>query len=234
MRCLIIDDEPLALRLLEDNVKKVPFLELVGLCSDAFEAIKFLSENQVDLIFTDIQMPGLNGLQLVGSLENRPMVIFVTAYKQYALEGFDLAVVDYLLKPVSLERFLKACHRAKEIFELKKVSRNEPNSLEYFFVNADYSQIKVVFSDIMWIEGLGDYIKIYLKNTPKPLIVRTSIKNIELDLPINKFVRIHKSFLVAFDAITAIRKNSIFINNNEFPIGDSYKSLLVKFLNINH
>ncbi len=232
MRCIAVDDEPLALRLLEDNIKKVPFLELVGLCADAFEAMQFLAENQVDLVFIDIQMPGLNGLQLVNSLENRPMVIFVTAYKQYALDGFDLAVVDYLLKPVSLERFIKACHRAKDLFELKQSKTKHPGQIasDYFFVNADYSQIKVVFADILWIEGLGDYIKIYLKSTPKPLVVRTSIKNIELDLPSNKFIRIHKSFLLALDAITAIRKNSIFISTKEFPVGELYRENIDKFL----
>lgn len=225
INCIAVDDEPLALKLLQDNISKVPFLTLKAACSDAFEAITALNNDKIDLIFVDIQMPGLSGLQLVSSLENRQMVIFVTAYKQYALDSFDLAVVDYLLKPVPLDRFIKACNRAKELYELRnnknQLQANVPN--DYFFVNADYSQIKVVFNDIIWIEGLGDYVKIHLKSTSKPLVVRTSIKNLETELPLAKFIRIHKSYLVSITEITAIRKNSIFMGDKEFSIGETYR-----------
>ncbi|MFN8356675.1 MAG: LytTR family DNA-binding domain-containing protein [Spirosomataceae bacterium] len=232
INCIAIDDEPLALRLLQDNISKVPYLQLIATCTDAFEAMQALSNQKIHLIFADIQLPGLSGLQLIDSLENRPMVIFITAYKQYALEGFDLAVVDYLVKPVALERFFKACNRAKDLYDLRHVKTQASSTLppDYFFVQADYSQVKVVFQDISLIEGLGDYIKIYLKSTTRPLVVRTSIKSIENELPVGKFIRIHKSFLVAIAEITAIRKNSVFLGNKEFPIGETYRESIEKLV----
>lgn len=232
INCIAVDDEPLALKLLQDNISKVPFLKLVAACNDAFEAMKALQENKIDLVFIDIQMPGLTGLQFIGSLENKPLVIFITAYKHYALESYDLSVVDYLVKPVSLDRFIKACNRAKELHELKAVKQQhtmQPSS-EYFFLNVDYSQVKVIFDDIIWIEGLRDYIKINLKSTKKPLIVRTSIKTIESELPKNKFLRIHKSWLVAISEITAVRKNSIFIKEIELPVGETFRDAVEKLI----
>lgn len=230
INCIAIDDEPLALRLLEDNISKVPYLRLVATCNDAFEAMAVLNTEKIDLIFVDIQMPGLSGLQFIGSLENRPMVIFITAYKQYALDSYELAVVDYLVKPVPLERFIKACNRAKDLYDLRSVKQAIPNA-DYFFVNADYSQVKVVFSDIIWIEGLGDYLKIHLKSTHKPLVIRSSLKSIEAELPEGQFIRIHKSWLIATHEITAIRKNSVFIGEKEFSVGESYREAVEKLLN---
>ena len=230
MNCIAVDDEPLALKLLQDNISKVPFLKLVAACNDAFEAMKALQENKVDLVFIDIQMPGLTGLQFIGTLEHKPLVIFITAYKQYALESYDLSVVDYLVKPVPLDRFIKACNRAKELHELKAIKQQHvvQPSAEYLFLNIDYSQVKVVFDDIVCIEGLGDYIKVNLKSTKKPLIVRTSLKAIESELPSNKFVRIHKSWLVAISEISAVRKNSIFIKEIELPIGETFREAVEK------
>src|SRR3954452_10404137 len=178
LKCLAIDDEPLALKLLEDNISKVPYLELVASCRNAFDAMKVLQENKIDLIFIDIQMPGLTGLKFIGSLENKPLVIFITAYKEFALEGYNLAVVDYLVKPVALDRFIKACNRAKELHDLKAArSQNAATpTADYFFLNADYSQVKIMFNDIPWMEGLRDYIKIHLKSAGKPLLFRTSLK----------------------------------------------------------
>ena len=232
MNCIAVDDEPLALKLLQDNISKVPFLKLAAACNDAFEAMKALQENTIDLIFIDIQMPGLTGLQFIGSLENKPLVIFITAYKQYALESYDLSVVDYLLKPVPLERFIKACNRAKELHELKAIKQHNTalSSVEYFFLNIDYSQVKVMFEDIVWIEGLRDYIRINLKSTKKALIVRTSLKAVELQLSPNKFLRIHKSWLVAIAEITAIRKNSIFIKELELPVGETFREAVEKLI----
>ena len=232
MNCIAVDDEPLALKLLQDNISKVPFLKLAAACNDAFEAMNTLQENKIDLVFIDIQMPGLTGLQFIGSLENKPLVIFITAYKQYALESYDLSVVDYLLKPVPLERFIKACNRAKELHELKAIKQHNvvQSSVEYFFLNVDYSQVKVMFEDIIWIEGLRDYIKINLKSTQKALIVRTSLKAIESQLSPNKFLRIHKSWLVAIAEITAIRKNSIFIKELELPVGETFREAVEKLI----
>ncbi len=232
LKCIAVDDEPLALKLLEDNISKVPYLEWVASCRNVFDSMKVLQEAKVDLIFIDIQMPGLTGLQFIGSLENKPLVIFVTAYKQYALESYDLAVVDYLVKPVSLDRFIKACNRAKELHELKSMKRQPtiPVSADYFFLNADYSQVKIMFNDIIWMEGLRDYVKIHLKNSNKPLLFRTSLKAIEPQLPRSRFIRIHKSFIVAIENITTIRKNSVFIKEMELPIGETYREVVEKLI----
>ena len=228
MNCIAVDDEPLALKLLQDNISKVPFLHLVSACTDAFEAMKALQENTIDLIFIDIQMPGLTGLQFIGTLENKPLVIFITAYKQFALESYDLSVVDYLVKPVALDRFIKACNRAKEFHELK--THKQQPSAEYFFLNVDYSQVKIMFNDIVWIEGLRDYVKVNLKSTKNPLVVRTSIKALETELPPNKFMRIHKSYLIAVTEITAVRKNSVFIKEIELPVGETFREAIDKLV----
>jgi two-component system LytT family response regulator len=229
LKCIAIDDEPLALELLEDNIRKIPYLQLEGVYSSSIEAIKSLQEHPVDLVFLDIQMPGLTGLQLIQSLSVKPMFILVTAYEKYALDGFDLNVVDYLVKPVSLDRFIKASNKAFELYQLKNKKTPEERPA-YFFINVDYSQLKVVYSDIMWIEGLKDYIKIFLKSSTKPIIARMSIKAMEDQLPQQQFARVQKSYIVSKDYITAIRKNSIFIGNNEIPVGDNYKEAVEKIL----
>jgi DNA-binding LytR/AlgR family response regulator len=223
MKCIAIDDEPLALDLLEDNISMVPYLQLVGKCSNAFEAITILQQQEVDLIFLDIQMPGLTGLQFLQSLAHKPLVILITAYEKYALEGFNLDVTDYLVKPVSLERFFKACNKARELYQLKNNHKPSATHPDFFFVNVDYSLQKIVFADILWIEGLKDYVRIHLRNNPKPVITRISFKNLEEQLQPGKFIRIHKSYIVAIAAITAIRKNSIFLDTIELPVGDTYR-----------
>ena len=229
LRCLAIDDEPLALELLEDNISQVPFLQLAGKCTNAIEAIQFLKENSVDLIFLEIQMPGLTGLQFIQSLTQKPMIILVTAYEKFALDGFNLDVVDYLVKPVALDRFIRACNKAWELYQLK--NKTVENIPEYFFVNVEYSLQKVEFADILWIEGLKDYVKINLKNSSKPIVTRMSMKALEDQLPSSKFLRIHKSYILAIAAITSIRKNSVFVGNAEFPVGDNYKDGVAALIN---
>ncbi len=227
LRCLAIDDEPLALELLEDNISKVPYLELVAACSNPLEAMKILQQQKVDLIFLDIQMPGLTGLQFIQSLAEKPMFILITAYEKYALDGFNLDVVDYLVKPVAVERFIKACNKANELFQLKSRPASSTDAApDYLFLNVDYSLLKVVIADIVWIEGLKDYIKIHLKSSTKPVITRMSMKSIEDELPASKFLRIHKSYIVSIAHITAIRKNSVFIGDLELPAGDIYRDVL--------
>lgn len=225
LKCIAIDDEELALELLEDNISKVPFLKLVASSYNPLAAINLIQQEQVDLVFLDIQMPGLTGLQLIKSLPNKPMFILVTAYEKYALEGYDLNVVDYLVKPVPLDRFIQACNKARELYLLKNKPATSVKEDEtgYFFINVDYSHLKVVFNDIIWIEGLKDYIKIYLKSTAKPVVARLSMKSLEDLLPSSKFIRIQKSYIVSKDSITAVRKNSIFIGAAELPIGENYK-----------
>lgn len=230
MNCIAIDDEPLALRLLEDNISKVSYLNLIASCSDAFEAVQALEIQPADLIFIDIQMPGMSGLEFISSLENKPLVILITAYKQHALQSYDLAVVDYLVKPVPMERFLRACNRAKEIYELKLLKSVVTSEIlnDFIFVTMDYSQVKLKFDDIVLIEGLRDYLKIHIKSSKNPMIVRGSLKAIETELPPKDFIRIHKSYILAIEHITAVRKNSIFIKELEFPIGETYREAIDK------
>ncbi|HXR83778.1 MAG TPA: LytTR family DNA-binding domain-containing protein [Hanamia sp.] len=222
IRCLAIDDEPLALELLTDNISKVPFLKLIASCDNVMDAMKEMQQQSVDLIFLDIQMPGLTGLQFIESMTEKPMIILITAYKQYALEGYSLDVTDYLVKPVSLDRFMKACNKAKQLFELKSTPKIASKP-EYIFVNADYSMVKITLTDIIYIEGLKDYISFHLKSAKHPLVTRMPMKTIEEQLPQSTFIRIHKSYIVSISFITAIRKSSVFIDSLELPLSDTYR-----------
>jgi two-component system LytT family response regulator len=231
MRCLLVDDEPLSLNLLEDNLKHVNYIQVAGRCRTAGEALILLQSEQIDLMFCDIQMPGLNGLQLVKSLINKPMVIFVTAYEKFAIDGFDLDVIDYLVKPVALERFLRACYKANNLFELKKdTTEIIPAKKAYFFVHADYNLVKINFIDVEYIEGLKDYVKINLSNQPKPIISRTSIKALELQLPPELFYRIHKSYLINVDYVMHIRRGRVKTINADLPLSDGYRDIIKKMI----
>ncbi len=230
LRCITVDDEPLALDLLEDNIRQIPFLQLIKQCKNAFEATEVLQNEKIDLIFLDIQMPGLTGLQFVKSLPTRPMVIFITAYKNHALEGYELDVLDYLVKPVSFERFLKAVNKAQEYHALKNASMEDPEK-EFIFVYAKYNLVKIHFRDITYVEGLKDYIKIFISHEVNPIITRMSMKALEEKLPAKKFMRIHKSYVVATDKILSIRNNIIKLNNAEIPLGDYYKESFFKMVN---
>ena len=230
LRCIAVDDEPLALELLEDNISKVPYLQLEATCSNAMEAIKVLQQKQIDLIFLDIQMPGLTGLQFIQSMTEKPLIILITAYEKYALEGFNLDVLDYLVKPVSLERFVKACNKAWELHQLrsKPTGTTDTRLADYIFVNADYSLLKVVMDDIMWVEGLKDYIKIHLKSSSRAVITRMTMKAIEDMLPPARFIRIHKSYIAAMGFITSVRKSSVMIGSMELPVSETYQDGLIR------
>lgn len=247
MNCLAVDDESLALDLLEDNIRKVPFLNLVARCRNAFEAVEHLRREPIDLIFLDIQMPGLTGVQFLQSLgPNPPMVIFVTAYEQYALEGFNLDVVDYLLKPVSFERFLKAVNKAHELHHLRHASPQtaegqsepatapehtvNPAASDYLFVNADYSLVKIRLSDITYVEGLKDYVKIYQEGQSRPVITRLTMKALEEKLPAGRFLRVHKSYIVSLDKIESIRNLRIKIGAMQIPVSEHYSEAFFKAL----
>lgn len=230
IRCIAIDDEQLVRELLEDNINKLPFLQLVKTCKNAFEAMEVLQNEKIDLIFLDIQMPKLSGLQFLQSLNNPPMVILVTAYEQYALEGFNLNVVDYLLKPFSFERFLKACNRANELFQLQN-QLPASGEVKDFFVNVEYTLVKIVVADIDYIEGLKDYIKIHLSSLPKPVLTRMTMKAIEEKLPSSAFIRTHKSFLAAVSKITVVKRDFVCIGEKEIPISEFYKENLTRILN---
>lgn len=233
LRCIAIDDEELALELLEDNIRKVPGLELVATFTNPLEALQELQQGNIDLVFLDIQMPGITGLQFIQSVPQKCMFILVTAYESYALEGFNLNVVDYLLKPVAFDRFVMACNRAQELYRLQqgRFSGGEKTAAAtFFFIPVDYKMVKVVFSDILWIEGLKDYVKIHLRNEARPMVARMSMKTLEDQLPPPQFLRIHKSYIVSKDAITAVRKNSVFMGSQELPVGDHYRNALDSFV----
>jgi len=226
LKCIAIDDESLALDLVEDNIAKVPFLHLDARCRNAFEAIEYLQNNQVDLIFLDIQMPGLTGVQFLEGLTQKPMVIFVTAYQQYALEGFNLDVIDYVLKPISFERFLKASHKALDFYKSKLALQGniaKPDTkVDYIFIHADYSLMKIMLEDILYIEGLKDYIKIHVRNQKYPIVCRMTMKLISEKLPSDEFLRIHKSFIVSLKKIESIRNQKVKIGETHIPLSDSY------------
>ena len=232
IRCLAIDDEKLALDLFEDNILQIPFLQLVKRCKNAYEAMEVLQTEQIDLIFLDIQMPGITGMQFLQSLQSRPMVIFITAYKEYALEGFNLDVLDYLVKPVPFDRFLKATNKALEYHNLKqKQTTAQDVNTEYIFVNSEYNLVKIFTNEITHIEGLKDYIRIHQIGSVKSVITRMSLKSLEEKLPSNKFIRVHKSFIISIDKISVIRKNRVHLGEIEVPISDLYKNDLLKIIN---
>lgn len=224
IRCIAVDDEPFALEIIADDIRKIPFLELAGVFSNALDAEQFLKENVVDLIFLDIQMPTLLGTQFIRRLPEIPMVIFTTAYEQYALEGYDLNITDYLLKPVPFERFLRSANKAFELYTLK--IRNEEQSTtddrKFFFIHSEYKQVKLFYDDVLYIEGLKDYVKIFVKNNTKPILTRLNLKTIESKLTSNQFCRVHQSYIVAMDKITSFQKTRLMIDKLEIPIGRTF------------
>lgn len=233
MKCIAVDDEKPALYLIEDNISRVPFLQLVKCCKNAYEAMEVLQQESVDLIFLDIEMPGITGLEFLQSLPTKPMVIFTTAYRKYALEGYDLDILDYILKPIAYDRFLKAVNKANEYFHLRKREKAEPHTLsDCIFVHAEYNLVKIMLNEITHIEALKDYVKIFLTTSAKPLVTRISMKTMEERLPSTKYVRVHKSFIIAVDKITSIRKNRIKIGNNEVPLSDNFRENIFKLIDI--
>ncbi len=229
MKCLIIDDEPLAVELLEDFVSKVATLELISSCSNAIEAATIIQNNKVDLIFSDIEMPYFSGIEFIKSLDIKPLFIFTTAYSHYAVEGFNLNAVDYLVKPIPFHRFLKAVNRAQELFNLKSenvVSEISQNTSDFIFVKSEYENLKVNLNTIRYIEGLKDYIKIYT-DSPKPILTLSSLKAFEEKLPVN-FIRVHRSYIVSLDHINSVQRNRIIIDKIRIPIGQNYKDEFIK------
>ena len=211
----MVDDEPLAMELMASYVRKVPYLELIGSFDNSIEAVSAIGDSDPDLLFLDIQMPELNGIELARIIaEKNIMVIFVTAFQQYALEGFRVNALDYLLKPVSFAEFITAAEKAKKYFDMarrseslsahEEISSNEKNNQSSIFVKTDYKLVRINFSDILYIEGLKDYVKIYLDDEPHPVISRMSMKSIEEALPTKDFIRVHRSFIVQKDKLQVI------------------------------
>ncbi|MCB4798898.1 LytTR family DNA-binding domain-containing protein [Tamlana sp. PT2-4] len=234
MSCIIIDDEPLALELLEDFISNISFLNLVASCSNGFEATNILHEQKIDLIFTDIEMPNFSGIDIIKSLEYTPHFIFTTAYSQYAVEGFNLNAIDYLVKPIPYHRFLKAAKRAHGLITDKQpvntttiINKPVTNLEPFIFVKSEYENIKVNINDIKYIEGLKDYIKIHTK-AAKPILTLNSLKNFEEKLSQENFIRVHKSYIVSINHIQSVQRNRIIIDDKWIPIGISYKNDFIK------
>ncbi|MCF8365744.1 MAG: response regulator transcription factor [Bacteroidales bacterium] len=232
--CITIDDEPLALDQMKEYIEKVPYLNLTGFFSSGLKAIDFMKEHKVDLMFLDIQMDDLTGIQLLETITQKPKVILTTAYDQYAIKGYELNISDYLLKPISFERFVKAVNKTyDEITEKKlktRIVKKPPcTDRNFVFIRADYKMIKVVFSDILFVEGLKDYLKIITAG--KTIVTHMNFKTLEQMLPENDFVRVHKSFLVPVSKIDSIGKNSLDIGEHQIPIGDFYKKSFFDAMN---
>jgi DNA-binding LytR/AlgR family response regulator len=232
INCIAIDDEPLALDIVGDFAGRVPFLNLKERFTSAFKAIDYLREEEVDLIFLDIQMPDITGIEFLNGLENKPLFIFTTAYSEYALEGFNLRALDYLLKPFLFERFMQAVMRAKELIDARSQSGNADDQ-EYFFVKANYQLEKVNFRDILFIEGLKDYLKIR-KSDGTNVVVHKSMKNMMEELPKNEFMRVHRSFIISLEKIDALGKNHVTIRKNKIPVSEFYRDDFNIFLEKNN
>jgi DNA-binding LytR/AlgR family response regulator len=232
INCLAIDDETPALDILEDNIRRIPFLHLVGKCKNAYTAMETLQQEPVDLLFLDIEMPGISGLGFLKSLATKPMAIFITAYRNYAVEGFELDVLDYLVKPVAFDRFLKAVNKALEYqgFKQKETTAAGPNP-EYLFVNTEYQLTKIFLHEVTYIEALRNYIRIHFATTAKPILSKLSLKAIEEKLPPAKFVRVHKSFIVSMDKISSIRNDIIRIDVRDIPLSKSCRDEFFKKIN---
>ena len=246
LNCIAVDDEPLALGLVSVFIEKTPFLNLVGKYSSAVEALQGLHNQQVDVIFLDIQMPDLTGIELARVLSQAqqggvgPRIIFTTAFNNFAIEGYKVDALDYLLKPFNYEEFLRAANKAKAYFEL--INRPTPTSAspaativaepeeESLFLKVEYQLVRVAFKDILYIEGLKDYVKVHLQGNPKPILSLTSLKALEDKLPSRRFMRIHRSFIVSLDKISSLTRNSIQIGTVTIPVSDQYKDTFSQFL----
>ena len=246
LTCIAVDDEPLALGLVCAFIEKTPFLKLVGRYSRAVEALQGLLQQSVDVIFLDIQMPDLTGLELARVLERNTSshptrIIFTTPYNQYALDGYRVDALDYLLKPFNYEEFLRAASKARQYVELVQRAEATPSAPlvatpvevadDYLFLKVEYQLVRIAYSDILYIEGLKDYIIVYRQSDPaKPLLSLTSLKAMEEKLPSRHFMRVHRSFIIALDRVSAITKNSVQINTATIPVSDQYKDAFGQFI----
>lgn len=240
LKCIAIDDEPLALRLVETFIEQTPFLVLDASCASAIEAMKVIKEQPADIIFLDINMPNFSGMELARWMQQQPQplpkIIFTTAYNHYAIEGYRVNAVDYLLKPFNYEEFLRAATKALHLFESAPpaIAATAPED-EAIFIKVEYQWVRVNYKDILYIESLKDYVRLHLQAPQNTVLSLTSLKILEERLPAAKFMRVHRSFIVALDKITAITKNSLFIGKTEITVGeqyrDAFKSIVEKWIN---
>ncbi|MEI8272824.1 MAG: LytTR family DNA-binding domain-containing protein [Paludibacter sp.] len=234
IKCVIVDDEPLALSVLERYINQTPFLELVDKFTNPIKAFKYLNDNEIDLLFVDIQMPDLNGFELVNNLKKKPVFIFTTAYSEYALDGFKADALDYLLKPIDMPEFSKAVNKAKEWLEI----RNEKNSMveatkDFLFIKSEYKIIRINFSEITYIQGMSEYVKIHLTSR-KPIMSLISLKSLEAQLPATLFMRVHKSYIVNLQKVNMIERNEIVYDDGTIiPVSQQYKLQFQEFVDKN-
>lgn len=229
-----IDDEPLALQLIVDYIQKTPDLLLLGQFENPLEAAQYISNNQVDLVFTDIQMPGLTGIEFTRSMIDGPVVIFTTAFEKYAIDGFKLDIADYLLKPFTYEEFLTSVHKAERMIRsMRKPAHDDLTNDEFLFLKSEYKIKRINFRNILYIEGLKEYVKVYTIHSDKPILSLSSLKVLETKLPADKFMRVHRSFIVNLEKIDTIDRSRIIFGKKYIPIGDQYKEKFQEFLDKN-
>ena len=231
VKCIAIDDEPLALEQMERYINQTPFLEALGAFPSALKALEKKEMSEAQLIYLDINMPDLNGLEFSKYVSGNKKMIFPTPYEQYALEGFKVDALDYLLKPFSYDEFLKASLKAKEYFELiEKASASRP-AADHIFVKSDYQSIRINFDEILYIESMKDYVKIFLKGKHKPIFTLMRISTMNNKLPSTHFMRVHRSYIVALSKIESVERSGLVINNTHIPIGESYKQQFTDYIN---
>ena len=233
--CIAVDDEPLALGLILSYIQKTPFLDLKNSFDNPIDAMDFLEDNPVQLLFLDIQMPDLTGIEFARILDENSKVIFTTAYDKYALDGFKLEAIDYLLKPISYEVFLKSANRAKKYFKQISPTNADTNSDtaendDYLFIKADYQVKRIDYSEILYFEGLKDYVKLYIESSIKPIVFHSTMKSLEEKLPTDRFMRIHRSYIVNLDKIKTIERDRILFGKERIPISKQYKDVFDEFV----
>jgi len=234
IQTIAIDDEPLALQLVTGYIKQTPFLSFIGGFDNPMSALEFCESHHVDLVFLDIHMPDLIGTDFVRMIQPGPKIIFATAYEKFALEGFKLEAVDYLLKPFGYDEFLASAQKAKKLIELEqlKATRIETNE-KFLFLKSEYKIIRINFDDILYIEGLKDYVKVYLKNEQKPILSINSLKSLEAKLPASRFMRVHRSFIVNLERVETIERFRIIFGKVYIPVSEQYKEKFQHFLDEN-
>ncbi|MGZ8523667.1 MAG: LytR/AlgR family response regulator transcription factor [Chitinophagaceae bacterium] len=220
LNCLLIDDEPLALQILEDFVNKTPYLKLIGKFEDPLQSLSLFESQKIDLLFLDIKMPDISGIDFYKSLANKPEVIFTTAYSEFAINGFELKAMDYLMKPISFEKFITACNRVKDFIEIRN---QKDKGKEFFFINVSHKMHKIFYDDILYLEGYKDYTKVHLISSPNPLLILHNLKYFEDLLDKKQFIRIHRSYMVSLRKINTASRKSVTINNNSLPVSDNYR-----------
>jgi DNA-binding LytR/AlgR family response regulator len=231
---IAIDDEPLALQLIVDYIQMTPDLMLVGQFENPLEAAQYISKNHIDIVFTDIQMPGLNGIEFTRSMVNSPIVIFTTAFDKYAIAGFKLDIADYLLKPFTYEEFLTSVHKAERMIRsITKPADDVLSNNEFLFLKSDYKIKRINFQNILYIEGLKEYVKVYTMLSDKPILSLSSLKILEIKLPADRFMRVHRSFIVNLEKIETIDRSRIVFGKKYIPIGEQYKDKFQEFLDKN-